>query len=87
MCINLKDFCLGTPMNRYEYMCIKMVDILGYIGHFNPHILVPIHGCAKVKILEFNTHESATFGWNCAVEQKVGGLDFGSFGGGWAGII
>ena len=27
MCINLKDFYLGTPMNRYEYMWIKMSDI------------------------------------------------------------
>ena len=26
MCIDLKDFCLGTPMNRYEYMWIKMAD-------------------------------------------------------------
>ena len=27
MCIDLKDFYLGTPMNRYEYMWIKMADI------------------------------------------------------------
>ena len=27
MCINLKDFYLGTPMNRYEYMWIKMSEI------------------------------------------------------------
>ena len=27
MCIDLKDFYLGTPMNRYEYMWIKMSDI------------------------------------------------------------
>ena len=27
MCIYLKDFYLGTPMNRYEYMWIKMADI------------------------------------------------------------
>ena len=26
MCIDLKDFYLGTPMNRYEYMWIKMAD-------------------------------------------------------------
>ena len=31
MCIDLKDFYLGTPMNRYEYMCIKMADIPQYI--------------------------------------------------------
>ena len=27
MCIDLKDFYLGTPMNWYEYMWIKMSDI------------------------------------------------------------
>ena len=27
MCIDLKDFYLGTPINRYEYMWIKMADI------------------------------------------------------------
>ena len=27
MCIDLNDFYLGTPMNRYEYMWIKMSDI------------------------------------------------------------
>ena len=27
MCINLKDFYLGTPMNWYEYMWINMSDI------------------------------------------------------------
>ena len=27
MCIDLKDFYLGTPMNRYEYIWIKMSDI------------------------------------------------------------
>ena len=27
MCIDLKGFYLGTPMNRYEYMRIKMSDI------------------------------------------------------------
>ena len=27
MCINLKDFYLGTPMNRYKYMWIKMSGI------------------------------------------------------------
>ena len=27
MCIELKDFYLGTPMNRYEYMWIKMANI------------------------------------------------------------
>ena len=27
MCIDLKDFYPGTPMNRYEYMWIKMSDI------------------------------------------------------------
>ena len=27
MCIDLKDFYLGTPMNQYEYMWIKMADI------------------------------------------------------------
>ena len=27
MCIDLKDFYLGTPMNWYEYMWIKMADI------------------------------------------------------------
>ena len=27
MCIDLKDFYLGTPMNWYEYMWIKMTDI------------------------------------------------------------
>ena len=27
MCIELKDFYLGSPMNRYEYMWIKMSDI------------------------------------------------------------
>ena len=27
MCIDLKDFYLGTPMNRYEYMWINMADI------------------------------------------------------------
>ena len=26
MCIYLKDFYLGTPMNRYDYMWIKMAD-------------------------------------------------------------
>ena len=26
MCIYLKDFHLDTPMNRYEYMWIKMSD-------------------------------------------------------------
>ena len=26
MCIDLKDFYLGTPMNRYENMWIKMAD-------------------------------------------------------------
>ena len=31
MCIDLKDFYLGTPMNRYEYMWIKMDDIPQYI--------------------------------------------------------
>ena len=28
MCIGLKDFYLGTPMNRYKYMWINMSDIL-----------------------------------------------------------
>ena len=27
MCIDLKDFYLGTPMNWYEYLWIKMSDI------------------------------------------------------------
>ena len=27
MCIDLKDFYLGTPMNRYKYMWIKMAYI------------------------------------------------------------
>ena len=27
MCIDLKYFYLGTPMNWYEYMWIKMTDI------------------------------------------------------------
>ena len=27
MCIDLKDFYLGTPMNRYEYMWINMSEI------------------------------------------------------------
>ena len=27
MCIDLKDFYLGTPMNWYKYMWIKMSDI------------------------------------------------------------
>ena len=27
MCIDLKDFYFGTPMNRYKYMWIKMLDI------------------------------------------------------------
>ena len=27
MCINLKDFYLGTPINWYEYMWIKMANI------------------------------------------------------------
>ena len=27
MCIDLKNFYLGTPMNRYEYIWIKMADI------------------------------------------------------------
>ena len=27
MCINIKYFYLGTPMNWYEYMWIKMSDI------------------------------------------------------------
>ena len=27
MCIDLKDFYLGTQMNRYENMWIKMADI------------------------------------------------------------
>ena len=27
MCIDLKYFYLGTPMNRYEYMWIKMANI------------------------------------------------------------
>ena len=27
ICIDLRDFYLGTPMNRYEYMWIKMADI------------------------------------------------------------
>ena len=27
MCIDLKDFYLGTPMNLYEYMWIKIADI------------------------------------------------------------
>ena len=27
MCIDLKDFYLGTPMNRYEYMWINMANI------------------------------------------------------------
>ena len=31
MCIDLKDFYLGTPMNRYKYMWIKMSDIPQYI--------------------------------------------------------
>ena len=26
MCIDLKDFYLGTPMNRYDYMWINMAD-------------------------------------------------------------
>ena len=26
MCIDLKDFYLGTPMNRYEYTRIKKAD-------------------------------------------------------------
>ena len=26
MCIDLKDFNLGTPMNWYKYICIKMSD-------------------------------------------------------------
>ena len=26
MCIDLSDFYLGTPMNRYEYMWIKMAN-------------------------------------------------------------
>ena len=31
MCIDLKDLYLGTPMNWYEYMWIKMSDIPQYI--------------------------------------------------------
>ena len=27
MCIDIKDFYLGTPTNRYKYMWIKMLDI------------------------------------------------------------
>ena len=27
MCIDLKDFYLGTPMNMYKYMRIKMANI------------------------------------------------------------
>ena len=27
MCIELKDFYVGTPMNRYEYMSINMANI------------------------------------------------------------
>ena len=27
MCIDLKDFYFGTPINRYKYIWIKMADI------------------------------------------------------------
>ena len=27
MCINIKDFYLATPTNRYEYIWIKISDI------------------------------------------------------------
>ena len=40
-----------------------------------------------VKILEVDAHELAAFGGYGAVKQKIGGLDLGSFSGGWAGVI
>ena len=55
MCIVLKDFYLGTPMNLHEHVWIN-------IGHIDPHMFMQIHWCDKVKILEDNTHESATLG-------------------------
>ena len=51
MCIDLKDFYLGTPMNRYDYLWIKMAnipqDIIDQYGltakAVNGKVLVEIH--------------------------------------------
>ena len=42
MCINLKDFNLGTPMNRYEYMWIEMSDI--------PQDIIDQHGLTEKEV-------------------------------------
>lgn len=51
MTVDIKDFCLNMPMDRYEYMHIPVKDILPAIMDYynlhplihNDHILVKIH--------------------------------------------
>ena len=49
--LDIKDFYLNTPMKRYEYMRIKIIDIpKEIIGEYKLHQKVMDDGCIYCKI-------------------------------------
>jgi len=63
------------------------LDLFRDIRHRNPHVLVAVHRCAKVKFFNVDAHESSIGGGDDGAKEEVSCVDLSHFSGCRAGVI